>query len=426
MRTMTAELKMIAAPPAAEPALATPHPQTAGGSTKGDFAAALVEVACAPGAPSAAKPIAAQPQVAPPVAAAQPPLKVTDHAAAPPIAHPPAPGATVPGHAKTTPDPAQASPSADTLLPPPPPILPPPPLIMAATAASPASRELAIAPSASEPAAGSDRGMSSAVPHPTNMAKTAEPAQTRSTSSEPSGIAGCASAPAPAVPFDPGVAGNAPPCPGGPVAGAVGAATPSIASQQSAMAAATANHTTASPSTQVAQVLVKLSAADGTRRISLQLTPTGLGRVDIRLDQPPDGPARITLTAEHPQTLVALQRDETGLSLALDRAGLAGEGRVVVYHLAAALAADAPAPGTQLASPAATPAAHTGPAQTQLSESGSFAGGSHGGSADSAPYRTPAQSFASASGSEDISAESPWPPSKPAAGARLGGLNITA
>lgn len=111
---------------------------------------------------------------------------------------------------------------------------------------------------------------------------------------------------------------------------------------------------TGSPADQVAPAVIRLSSADGARHISLQLTPTDLGLVDIRIEQPKDGPITITLTVQHPRTLDLLQRDLEQLSQTLDRAGLSSEGRQVSLHLAPA---HTPAASSHPASSATPPAA---------------------------------------------------------------------
>jgi flagellar hook-length control protein FliK len=97
------------------------------------------------------------------------------------------------------------------------------------------------------------------------------------------------------------------------------------------------------PADQVAPAVIRLSNVDGARHISLQLTPTDLGLVEIRIDQPKDGPATITLTVQHPRTLDLLQRDLEQLSQTLDRAGLSNQGRQVSLHLVSTHVPIAPA-----------------------------------------------------------------------------------
>ncbi len=106
------------------------------------------------------------------------------------------------------------------------------------------------------------------------------------------------------------------------------------------------------PAAQVAAALAALPAPMPTngagpltppRVLSVQLDPEELGRVRIRIDQGGDGPARVDLTAERPETLQLLLRDQTALHHALDQAGVTPDARVIRFHLAD-LEAIAPTP----------------------------------------------------------------------------------
>jgi flagellar hook-length control protein FliK len=77
-------------------------------------------------------------------------------------------------------------------------------------------------------------------------------------------------------------------------------------------------------------------APDGTQRLTLRLDPPELGRVEIRVDRPPEAPARVEITVERPETLTLLLRDQPQLQHALDQAGLPPDGRSVTIHVAAA------------------------------------------------------------------------------------------
>ena len=93
----------------------------------------------------------------------------------------------------------------------------------------------------------------------------------------------------------------------------------------------------------------------------------------IRIDQGGDGPARVDLTAERPETLQLLLRDQTALHHALDQAGVTPDARVIRFHLAD-LGAIAPTP---TAPPAPLP-------QPSASFGGGFGpGGQASGQADS-------------------------------------------
>ena len=90
-----------------------------------------------------------------------------------------------------------------------------------------------------------------------------------------------------------------------------------------------------SPTPQIAPVLVRLASAGAPGQISIRLTPEALGRVDITITRPPEGAARIVLSVERPETLLALRNDQAALSQALDRAGIPSIGRNISIELAA-------------------------------------------------------------------------------------------
>jgi flagellar hook-length control protein FliK len=75
------------------------------------------------------------------------------------------------------------------------------------------------------------------------------------------------------------------------------------------------------PSTQVA-VQISRAVQNGASRISVQLNPPELGRVDVKLDIGFDGRVLAVVSAERPETLELLQRDARALERALQNAGL--------------------------------------------------------------------------------------------------------
>jgi flagellar hook-length control protein FliK len=88
------------------------------------------------------------------------------------------------------------------------------------------------------------------------------------------------------------------------------------------------------PADQIAPALVAASkAADGTPSVTVRLQPPELGQVHIRIDQPAGGAAHIDITAERPETLQLLQRDEPRLQQALDQAGVLSNGRTVSFQM---------------------------------------------------------------------------------------------
>ncbi|MGI4802206.1 MAG: flagellar hook-length control protein FliK [Janthinobacterium lividum] len=75
-------------------------------------------------------------------------------------------------------------------------------------------------------------------------------------------------------------------------------------------------------------------AAAASHVTTIQITPVELGRVDIRIERPTDGPATIQLVAERPETLSRLIHDQSQLQQALDQAGVPQAGRVLDFSLA--------------------------------------------------------------------------------------------
>jgi hypothetical protein len=130
---------------------------------------------------------------------------------------------------------------------------------------------------------------------------------------------------------------------------------------------------TLTPAHQALNALVSIGRGQGTQQVTVRLHPQELGRLQIRIDQPKGGPARVMLTAEQPQTLDLLVRDQAQLQRALDLAGVPAEGRSLSFHLAApqlaATPPDAGADPSRTALPPATPGPSTG-----------LPGGSWGGS----------------------------------------------
>jgi flagellar hook-length control protein FliK len=106
------------------------------------------------------------------------------------------------------------------------------------------------------------------------------------------------------------------------------------------------------PAAQVAPALVQMGhAPDGAQRLTVRLDPPELGHVQVRIDRPPEAPARVEITVEKAETLTLLLRDQPQLQRALDLAGVPAEGRSVTFHVALpeptprSEPATAPAPG---------------------------------------------------------------------------------
>ena len=83
------------------------------------------------------------------------------------------------------------------------------------------------------------------------------------------------------------------------------------------------------------QVAIQLqhSAKDGNGSITMQLRPEELGRIDIKLDIDQQGLVSATITADRPQTLELLQRDQRSLEKALQDAGLQTDSGSLNFNL---------------------------------------------------------------------------------------------
>ena len=181
----------------------------------------------------------------------------------------------------------------------------------------------------------------------------------------------------------------------------------------------------APPAAQVAAALGTMPASmdfagplASPRILSVQIDPEELGRVRIRIDQGADGPARVDLTAERPETLQLLMRDQPALHRALDAAGVTPDARVIRFHLAD-LGANAPAlPAPPLPQPPLQP-----PPQPAAGFMNGFSqGGQAGGNGQPAPQPAP-QAIQVPSFASNSTTPQPFP--APRAGARTR-IDITA
>jgi flagellar hook-length control protein FliK len=77
-----------------------------------------------------------------------------------------------------------------------------------------------------------------------------------------------------------------------------------------------------------------LQKTDGQQSVTVHLQPAELGQVQIRVDQTVAGAAHIAITAERPETLQLLQREEPRLQQVLDQAGVLSSGRTVSFQVA--------------------------------------------------------------------------------------------
>ncbi len=78
---------------------------------------------------------------------------------------------------------------------------------------------------------------------------------------------------------------------------------------------------------------VKSAIGSGNSKISIQLHPEDLGKLDITLDVDSKGKTGVTITADNKQTLDLLQRDSSGLQKALADAGLKTDSGSLSFNL---------------------------------------------------------------------------------------------
>jgi len=98
-----------------------------------------------------------------------------------------------------------------------------------------------------------------------------------------------------------------------------------------------------SPAGQVGPALASfvVSAAsqpNAAQHLTIQLDPGELGRVQVHIERAPDGPAKVELVVERPDTLLMLLRDQPQLHRALDLAGVPAADRTLQFQLAPAAA----------------------------------------------------------------------------------------
>jgi flagellar hook-length control protein FliK len=135
--------------------------------------------------------------------------------------------------------------------------------------------------------------------------------------------------------------------------------------------AASPMHATTSLPTpdQLRPAFAAAASATGPSHVIVRLDPAELGRVQVGILRQPDGPSRIELVAERPETLQLLMRDQPALHRALDLAGVPAEGRTLHFQVGSPDPARDPSP---------TPATQSGLAggnlyQPPLTLTGDFA-----------------------------------------------------
>jgi flagellar hook-length control protein FliK len=80
-------------------------------------------------------------------------------------------------------------------------------------------------------------------------------------------------------------------------------------------------------------VQIEKAARDGLDKISIQLNPEELGRVDIKLEIGHDGKVSASIIVDRPETLEAIQKEAKGLEKALEQAGLKADSGSLNFSL---------------------------------------------------------------------------------------------
>jgi flagellar hook-length control protein FliK len=92
-------------------------------------------------------------------------------------------------------------------------------------------------------------------------------------------------------------------------------------------------HLQQSGATDQVAVQIKKAAKDGIERISMQLRPEELGRVDVRMEIGQDGKITAQIAVERAQTLELLQKDQKALEKALQEAGFNADSSSLSFSL---------------------------------------------------------------------------------------------
>ena len=123
---------------------------------------------------------------------------------------------------------------------------------------------------------------------------------------------------------------------GGASAAANGGTQQTQQTQQSQQAQnSQANQKPTTGSSVVDQVSVKISKAmqAGNDRISIQLKPAELGRIDVKMELTHDGRVMAVVTADNKDTLDLLRRDSGDLQKALENAGMQMDSGDMTFNL---------------------------------------------------------------------------------------------
>ncbi len=103
--------------------------------------------------------------------------------------------------------------------------------------------------------------------------------------------------------------------------------------EATALAQSTGNTTTPPPAAEQVILQLRRAVADGVDRLTVQLKPASLGRVDVQMEVGHDGRLQAVISAERPETLHLLQRDARTLTTALNDAGLQTDSGSLSFNL---------------------------------------------------------------------------------------------
>jgi len=102
---------------------------------------------------------------------------------------------------------------------------------------------------------------------------------------------------------------------------------------QAASARPSAQHAAANPATMQISVQMIRAIGDGVSKISVDLNPGELGRVEVKIEVGRDGRVQGTVTADRQDTFELLQRDSRALERALQDAGLKADPQSLSFNL---------------------------------------------------------------------------------------------
>jgi flagellar hook-length control protein FliK len=109
--------------------------------------------------------------------------------------------------------------------------------------------------------------------------------------------------------------------------------TQATASNNDARFSSFLNRTTQTPVVEQVAFQVKTALGSGNSKITIQLHPEDLGKLDITLDVDSKGKTGVTITTDNKHTLDLLQRDSQGLQKALADAGLKADTGSLSFNL---------------------------------------------------------------------------------------------